>query len=235
MKPAPTDERSRRWRLLLGGAAESSGPSSSGASGGLPALTAADAAMDRALAALYESDHQGGLGSSCPNVARWLGDIRQYFPTSVVQLMQKDALQRLDLKQMLFEPELLQAVEPDVHLISTLLALKNVLPAKTKETARAAVQQVAKSRRRTPPQTRATHPSGCPRQPQQILPHPPPALKATQLAKSPSRNRLAPHHSRQPQTLPGPIQNHHPRNPHRLRSQRSSLRDIIVCVDQSLL
>src|SRR5687768_1152803 len=145
MKPASTDERSRRWRLLLGGASESSnsgGPGAPGASGGLPALTAADAAMDRALAALYESDRQGGLGSSCPNVARWLGDIRQYFPTSVVQLMQKDALQRLDLKQMLFEPELLQAVEPDVHLISTLLALKNILPNRTKDTARVVVQKV---------------------------------------------------------------------------------------------
>ena len=41
----------------------------------------------------------GARSRSCPNVARWLGDIRQYFPTSVVQLMQKDALQRLDLKQ----------------------------------------------------------------------------------------------------------------------------------------
>jgi hypothetical protein len=83
-----------------------------------------------------------------PNVARWLGDIRKYFPTSVVQVMQKDALNRLDLKQMLFEPELLQTVEPDVHLVTQLLALKNILPSKTKETARAVVQKVVDELRR---------------------------------------------------------------------------------------
>jgi hypothetical protein len=131
------DERSRRWRLILGNAAEDK------ASGGsLSLLDDSDLAMDRALEALYQSDRKGGLGSSCPNVARWLGDIRQYFPSSVVQVMQKDALDRLDLKQMLFEPELLRTVEPDVHLVSQLLALKNILPNKTKDTARAVVQKV---------------------------------------------------------------------------------------------
>jgi hypothetical protein len=63
------------------------------------------------------------LRTPSTNVARWLGDIRQYFPSSVVQVMQKDALDRLNLKQMLFEPELLRTVEPDVHLVSQLLAL----------------------------------------------------------------------------------------------------------------
>src|SRR3712207_9020278 len=32
----------------------------------------------------------GGLGSSAPGVVRWLGDIRTYLPTSVVQGMQRD-------------------------------------------------------------------------------------------------------------------------------------------------
>ncbi len=131
------DERSRRWRLILGNPAEDPA-----GGGGLGGLEGADLAMDRALEALYDSDRRGGLGSSCPNVARWLGDIRQYFPSSVVQVMQKDALDRLDLKQMLFEPELLQTVEPNVQLVSQLLALKNILPNKTKDTARLVVQKV---------------------------------------------------------------------------------------------
>ncbi len=138
-------EHARRWRLILGNEADQS--MASGAAGGVE-LCAADAAMDKALDALYNSDRKGGLGSSCPNVARWLGDIRQYFPASVVQVMQKDALERLDLKQMLFEPELLQTVEPDVHLVSQLLALKNVLPNKTKDTARIVVQRVVDELRR---------------------------------------------------------------------------------------
>lgn len=137
-------ERLRRWRLLLGGnEAEGTGFSLSGA----------DLAMDKALGALYDSngrgglggsssDRRGGMGSSAPNVARWLGDIRTYFPSSVVRVMQQDALERLGLRQMLLEPEMLQAVEPDVHLVANLLSLGSVIPAKTKETARLVVRRV---------------------------------------------------------------------------------------------
>jgi Mg-chelatase subunit ChlD len=75
-------------------------------------------------------------------VARWLGDIRSYFPSSVVQVMQRDAVERLGLTRLLLEPELLAAVEPDVHLISTLLTLNDVIPEHTKETAREVVRTV---------------------------------------------------------------------------------------------
>ena len=134
------NERQRRWRLLLGGH-EADGIGCS--------LQGADLAMDRALGALYDADsnHNGsqrkaGLGGSAPNVARWLGDIRTYFPSSVVRVMQQDALERLNLRQMLLEPEMLQAVEPDVHLVATLVSLASVMPNKTKDTARLVVRKV---------------------------------------------------------------------------------------------
>ncbi|MEB3336938.1 MAG: VWA domain-containing protein [Leptolyngbyaceae bacterium] len=143
----PSTEQLRRWRLILGG-----GPAdgictpgngnSNGMGGDNLSLGAADQAMDNALSALYDGDRQGGLGASSPKVARWLGDIRTYFPTSVVKVMQQDALERLNLRQMLLEPELLEAVEPDVHLVSNLLSLSGVMPAKTKETARIVVRRV---------------------------------------------------------------------------------------------
>src|SRR3954454_21847316 len=106
-------------------------------------------AMDAALSALYgagegrgDAQRRGGLGSSAPNVARWLGDIRDYFPASVVRVMQQDALERLNLRQMLLQPEMLEAVVPDVHLVADLLALKSVMPNKTKDTARLVVRRV---------------------------------------------------------------------------------------------
>lgn len=126
-------ERLRRWRLILGGAE---------ADGTNLQLSGNDLIIDRALSALYDSERRGGLGSSAPNIARWLGDIRTYFPSSVVRLMQQDALDRLNLRQMLLQPELLESVEPDVHLVANLLALSNVMPAKTKETARIVVRRV---------------------------------------------------------------------------------------------
>ncbi|MFG0249233.1 MAG: hypothetical protein ACF8OB_10130, partial [Phycisphaeraceae bacterium JB051] len=127
------NEHLKRWRLILGG----------NQSDGIGVKLDSDShAMDQALSALYDSDRHGGLGGSAPNVPRWLGDIRKYFSKSVVQVMQRDALERLNLTQMLTEPEMLQAVEPDVHLVATLLSMHGIIPAKTKETARQVVKQV---------------------------------------------------------------------------------------------
>lgn len=98
--------------------------------------------MDHVLTALYDSDRKGSLGSSSPNVNKWLGDIRTYFPTPVVQIMQKDAIEKLNIKKILTEPELLEQLEPDVNLAATLLTLGKNLPEKTKETARNVVQKI---------------------------------------------------------------------------------------------
>lgn len=129
-----SDEKQvERWRLILGKHAE--------AEIGCH-LQGAQLEMDRALEALYDSSRRGGLGPSAPNVPRWLGDIRKYFPSRVVQVMQRDALERLDLKQMLTEPEMLESVEADVHLVATLISMRGLLPAKTRDTARRVVQGV---------------------------------------------------------------------------------------------
>ena len=127
------DPRLKRWRLLLGG---------DEADGTGMRLGGDELAMDQALAALYDADRTGGLAGSAPRVARWLGDIRTYFPASVVQVMQRDALERLKLKEMLLQPELLSEMVPDVHLVGTLLALQHVLPDRTRDTARQVVRRV---------------------------------------------------------------------------------------------
>ncbi len=139
------NERLRRWRLVLGKhAQESIGGTSNRGDGAESALILSqrDQGIDRTLEELYDGERSGGLGSSSPRVARWLGDIRNYFPTSVVRVMQQDALQRLNLTQMLLQPEMLENVEPDVHLVATLLSLNKVIPEQTKETARMVVRKV---------------------------------------------------------------------------------------------
>ena len=137
-------ERRRRWRLLLGRASDA----------GLGvALEGDDATVDQAMAAVYDvpggddeestpAKRSAGLGASAPRVARWLGDIRGYFPTSVVQVVQRDAVDRLGLRSLLLEPELLETVEPDVHLVGTLLSLSGVMPETSKQTARTVVATV---------------------------------------------------------------------------------------------
>lgn len=126
------EELIRKWRLILGEPSDGTGLR----------LTGIDLQMDKALEALYDSDRTGGLGASSPNVSRWLGDIRTFFPSTVVQVMQQDALKRLNLTQMLFEKEMLESVEPDVHLVATLMTLSRVIPDKTKDTARMVVRKV---------------------------------------------------------------------------------------------
>lgn len=133
--------RRQRWRLLLG---EGGTPDA-----GAVRLSADQLAMDAALAALYDAGPGGaggprsaGLGGSAPRVARWLGDIRTYFPSSVVEVMQRDAVDRLGLRRLLLEPELLAAVQPDVGLVSTLVSLRHQMPETTRATARHVVAQV---------------------------------------------------------------------------------------------
>jgi Mg-chelatase subunit ChlD len=77
-----------------------------------------------------------------PNVARWMGDIRKYFPAPVVQVVQKDAFERLGLQQMLLEPEFLTAVQADINLVASLMSLRNVMPEKIKATARQVIAKV---------------------------------------------------------------------------------------------
>jgi hypothetical protein len=135
-----SNERARRWTLALGVDAE-------GGQGG-PPLSGRDRRMSDALTALYgDGDDapkkgRGGLGASAPRVAKWLGDIREFFPSPVVQVIQKDAFERKGLRQMLVEPEFLATVEADVNLVADLVSLRGVMPEKTRGTARIVIAKV---------------------------------------------------------------------------------------------
>lgn len=128
-------ERMRRWQLAIGADDETSDT----------ALSASDRRLSDALGALYDvqsNKGKGGLGASAPRVARWLGDIRVFFPANVVQVIQKDAFERLGLKALLMEPEFLETLEPDVHLLADLMSLRSAIPEKTKDAARQVVAKV---------------------------------------------------------------------------------------------
>jgi Mg-chelatase subunit ChlD len=217
-----TDERLKRWRLILGGQpAEGTGIS----------LTGDAAAMDAALEALYRGgdgsdtanlkSHRGGLGNSAPNVARWLGDIRKYFPSSVVRVMQQDALERLNLRQMLLEPEMLAAVEPDVHLVANLLALNSVLPARTKDTARQVVRKVVEEiEQKLANPLRQAIQGSLNRAVRNRRPHHN-EIDWHRTIQANLKNYQPDYHSIIPETLVG------------YGHRRAALRDIILCVDQS--
>lgn len=141
------DDKLTKWRLILGKDARTEGApqiAEEGIEGETDTLTELQKGMDDTLDALYggEADRKGGLGKSTPVVNRWLGDIRKYFPSPMVQVMQRDALERLNLNQMLLQPELLESLQPDIHLVTTLLSLNKAMPDQTRETARLVVGKV---------------------------------------------------------------------------------------------
>ena len=218
--PSP-EERIRRWRLVLGDAEKSDGTGWK--------LNPDDLQIDAALSSLYDArggdelrgKRSAGFGASSPNVTRWLGDIRRFFPKSVVQVMQKDAIERLDLKRLLLEPEMLETVEPDVHLVGTLLSLNSVIPEKTKATARLVVRRVVEQleRRLASPLRQAITGS---------------------LNRS-ARNRRPRHNEIDwPRTIRANLKHYQPEYHSIIPETRigfgrktSALRDIILCVDQS--
>ena len=223
-----SDERLRRWRLVLGG--------EGGFDGTGVTLDGTDQGRDQALAALYGDRGQGakdgrpprggprsaGLGGSAPQVARWLGDIRRYFPSSVVRVMQQDAMDRMGLRQLLLEPELLEAVEPDVSLVATLVALNRVIPARSRETARMVVRTVVDElERRLEQRTRAA------------------VTGALNRAARVERPRAA--DIDWDRTIRANLRHYQPEYrtviPERLigfgRRQRAVQRDVVLCIDQS--
>ncbi len=140
------DERRRRWRLVLGREEEQgsrgAGEQEGDGVGDESPLSAGDRALDEALGALYGDSRGGDLSKSMPDVARWLGDIRAYFPEEVADVLQHDALRRLSARQLIEHPELLAEIEPDAALAATLLSLRKVMPPQTQETARQVVARV---------------------------------------------------------------------------------------------
>ena len=120
-------EELTKWRMILGGGQ---------ADGTDTSLSQDLSQIDDALSALYEFDSKGefdyedespnksdkGSGSN-PSISRWLGDIRKYFPATVVEVLQNDAMKHPELqKKMIFEPEILEKATPDVNLVVTLMA-----------------------------------------------------------------------------------------------------------------
>jgi VWA domain containing CoxE-like protein len=229
---AGRDERLRRWRLVLGEDGMS-----------MP-LDGDDTRIDAALGALYDAGEEepggpapispasarmagasrrAGLGASAPQVARWLGDIRTLFPVGVVRVMQKDAIERLGLTRLLLEPEMLDAVEPDVHLVSTLLSLSRVMPDEARESARAVVRKVtAELERRLAQPTRSAVSGALNRASRTSRPRRPADIDWDRTIRANLRH----YQPRQRTVVPGRLVGYG-------RKQRAVARDVILCLDQS--
>lgn len=139
------EKQLQRWRLILG---QESGKRFEGMGG--KGLSGEMDLMDQALAAIYNRTEKGGFlqgsgggrGPSNPQVSRWLGDVRNLFDKELVTVIQGDAMNRCGLKQLIFEPELLENLEPDISLATTILMLKDQIPKGSKESVRVFIRKI---------------------------------------------------------------------------------------------
>ena len=139
------EDRIKRWRLILGEESEA-GFSAMGDT----SLSGEQDLMDQALAAIYDNTSSGGgfgargagKGPSAPVVSKWLGDVRSLFDKELVSIIQADAMERCGLKQLMFEPELLEKLEPDLNLAPMMLTLKEQIPKRSKEQVRSFIERI---------------------------------------------------------------------------------------------
>ena len=107
--------------------------------------------MDQALAAIYNGTEYGGFGTgqggagtgpSTLRLNKWLGDVRDLFDKDLVTVIQNDAMNRCGLKQLILEPELLENLEPDINLATSIMLLKDQIPAHSKESVRVFIKKI---------------------------------------------------------------------------------------------
>ncbi|ARZ68350.1 von Willebrand factor A [Streptomyces albireticuli] len=136
--------------------------------------------------------------------------------------MQRDAIDRLGLAALLLEPETLEAVEADVHLVGTLLSLSRAMPGSTKETARAVVRKVVEDlEKRLAQRTRATLNGALDRSARVARPrhH---DIDWNRTVRANLKNYLPEHRTVVPERLIGYG-----------RAARSVRKEVVLCVDQS--
>jgi hypothetical protein len=128
-----------RWRLILGKQAE----------GEMSLEDPRLGRMDDALDFLYSREagadvRQAGLGASSPTVAHWLSEVRTLFPQETAEILQRHALDRYQLTELLADREVLEKLEPNQALLETVLSLKHLMKGQVLDTARRIVDKVVK-------------------------------------------------------------------------------------------
>lgn len=141
-------EALNRWRLVLGKFAD----------GNISFLGDGNvnyAGMDDVLDFLYGREYgedrgvrQGSLGPSSLTVPEWITKIRELFPKNTVEILEKHALSRYNLTELLSDNEVLRKLEPNTDLLKSILQMKHLMKGEVLDTARTIVKQVAEEIRR---------------------------------------------------------------------------------------
>jgi Mg-chelatase subunit ChlD len=133
-----------RWRLVLG-------PGSEQALGGLPAGEWQE--REEALGYLYDREYgagrnvrarqgPGSLGESQLSVPDWINAVHELFPQKTIERIEKDALERYGIEEMVTNPELLARAQPSQTLLKAVLRTKHLMNQEVLALARTLVRRV---------------------------------------------------------------------------------------------
>lgn len=142
----------RRWRMVLGRYADPAF--------GDTGLNGAERRQDRALDYLYarelaqrglRQERKPSFGSLDPSrlsALDWIGEVRELFPQSVLEMLQAHAVDRLGLSELLSDPKTLDSLEPNRDLLKALIAFKGranpAVQDKIREVARKVVEEIVR-------------------------------------------------------------------------------------------
>ncbi|MEV6276148.1 VWA domain-containing protein [Nocardia sp. NPDC051832] len=133
-----------RWRLVLGAAAAGLNSGAVGAVAGR---------QDAALDWLYERDGEldqrdvrrsAGSGPSPVTAVDWLDSIHRLFPKSTIERLERDAVQRYGLHEVITDPGVLERLEPNAYLLGAVLRTKHLMNPEVLRLARRIVEQVVR-------------------------------------------------------------------------------------------
>lgn len=138
-------ESARRWRLILG---RYSDQSLSGAQ-----LSGDQLKLERNLDYLYQNEYKkrglqqnksrhGGLEGSQLTAINWLNQSRKLFPKSTFERMQKHALERYQMTDLLKDPQNIRELEPNPATAKALLSMRGRLSPEVKDAIRELIRKV---------------------------------------------------------------------------------------------
>ena len=152
--PDDTDQLAlARWRLVLGRFAEQR-------LGNCPDASGRYGRMDRVLDYLYGReyagrgvrepgrDRHGGAGASALFVPQWLKGVRDLFPRETVEVIEKHALERYGMTELVTDEDILRKMEPSYELLKAVLSFRHLMAPKVLDVARQLVRQVVEDLKR---------------------------------------------------------------------------------------
>ena len=136
--PAPL----QRWRLLLGEAAENACGSLS------DEALAADAALDwlygRDDGRAERGERSAGPGASALSVPEWINAIHTLFPKEVIERLERDAVERYGIDEVVTNLDVLSRIEPSESLLRAVLHTKHLMNPEVLIAARRLVAEVVR-------------------------------------------------------------------------------------------